>query len=247
MEWATSDNPQQAPHAPSHVRHFLVDTPLQLEHSFSARTKFDARECKMVASTFTEAGDIVVSDAGNNKVKIFGLNGDLKVECSVPKSYSCGLLEPRGVAVLQSGEIVACDRRGGNLKVFTPEGKCLTTMNRTLLRPADIAVTSASALVVADEAKKDVVIFRSISDRKPVSLQSLNADRLDLQTPSNVCVTSTDQIVVFDSTSKRFLLFSKEGKLCCDNLIPKDLLSQFLKPKTKKQRAEKENPDWGHL
>ncbi|ELT89838.1 hypothetical protein CAPTEDRAFT_202011 [Capitella teleta] len=169
------------------------------------------------------------SDAGNKKIKIFSALGKLKVECSIPKNYAYGLVEPSGVAVLDTGEIVTCDRRAGNLKVFTAEGKCLTTLARSLVRPCGLAITSTSALVVSDEGKKDVVIFKSISDRKPVSLQRLNPRQLDLQTPFAVCVTSNDQIVVLDIGLKKFLLFSKEGILCSDNLIPKDVLGHLVK------------------
>lgn len=216
------------------MKHFLVDSPVELCHTFSGRTKFDNHKCKLVGITFTPNGDVVISDAENKKVKVFSPSGGLKVECTVPWNYSCGLIEPNGVVVLESGEIITCDRRAGNLKVFTAQGKCLTTIGRSLIRPTGLAVTSTSAIVITDEAKKDVLIYRSISDRKPLSLQRLNAEKLDLQSPSSVCVTSSDEIVVFDAGFKKFFLFDKEGKLSCDNLIPKEELSQLMKTKQNK-------------
>ena len=214
----------------------LGDVPAELCHTFSCRTKFDSKQCKLVHIAYTVSGDIVISDSENQKVKVFDTSGQLKVECSVPRSYSCGLLEPQGVAVLPSSEIIACDRKAGNLKIFTPEGKCLTTLGRQLLRPSGLAVNSLSNIIVSDEGRKDVFIFRSITDRKPVSICKLNDDRISFHLPCQLCVTSTDHIVVYDAVDKKVWLFDKEGQVCSDNMFNTN--SFFQQPKSKKGRTE---------
>jgi len=184
----------------------------RLVHTFSARTKFDSAPCVAVSVSLTDLGDIVLSDGGNKKVKVFDVSGQLKVECCEPQNYSGGLVAPRGVAALESGELVVCDAANGNIKLFTPEGRLLTMFGKNLSKPSAIAVNSRGHIVVVDDHKKDVFLFKSLTDKKIYRPFCEEEGAKSLTQPTSVCLTTADDIVVYDKSTAKLLVCDHTGE-----------------------------------
>ena len=184
----------------------------RLVYTFSARTKFDGAPCVATDISLTDPGEIVVSDVANKKVKVFDVSGQLKVECCVPLYYSGGLVEPRGVAALETGEIVVCDGTNGNIKLFTPEGRLLTMFGKVLSKPTAMAVNSRGHIVVVDDIKRDVFLFKSLTDKKVTRLFKEDQGNISIGHPTAVCLTTADDIVVLDKTAGKLVVCDDLGK-----------------------------------
>eukprot|EP00918_Siedleckia_nematoides_P073117 GHVU01159605.1.p1 GENE.GHVU01159605.1~~GHVU01159605.1.p1 ORF type:complete len:391 (+),score=10.90 GHVU01159605.1:1298-2470(+) len=183
----------------------------RLVHTIDPRTKFDEYCSVPTGVAFTTNDDLVVSDSSNGKVKIFDLSGGLKVECYVTKNYGC-MADPRGVAVLPGGEIIACDCGERNIKVFTPEGRFLTKFGKNLHKPEMIAVNKEGHTLVADTGQKKIISYKKLSSRNSVNLGEETYGELPVLHPSGLTVLDDGTITVSDQDKNFIYCLDRNGR-----------------------------------
>ena len=175
------------------------------------KTKFDQEDCQVSAIAYNNEGDIMVSDAGNCKVKTFNSLGQLKVEYTIPSNYG-NLITPAGLCTVPSGEIVVADIDAGNLKVFTPDGHFLTKFGKDLRRPCDVTSNSHGHVIVVEEVTTKIHIYKRFGNEGAVVLSGEVQGHTMQGGPRCLCVSDTGNIVVADEASKALIVYDCFGK-----------------------------------
>ncbi len=220
------------------VKQATKEITCQFLRDLNPKTRFDLDACVISGVAFTAKGDILISDSGNKKVKRFDCLGQLKVECSIPDSYG-RFVEPAGLCVLKSGDIIVADRGAGDMKVFTAEGRFLTRFGKDLNKPVDVISNSQGHVIITDEGCQDVFVYRSLSDKGIIKInKQTNGQKLH-QTPKGVTVAKDDEIVVTDSDTNSVFRYSCYGKYVAEYAVHDN---QSSLSKDEKLKEKTDNP-----
>ena len=68
------------------------------------------------------SGDVVVSDTGNNKIKVYDSGGRFKFEFGSHGNEDGKFHDPKGVCIGNNGEIYVSDLLNDRVQVFDPIG-----------------------------------------------------------------------------------------------------------------------------
>ncbi|XP_066294551.1 tripartite motif-containing protein 3-like [Branchiostoma lanceolatum] len=70
-----------------------------------------------------ESRDVMfVTDGGTHKIAVFDLDGNSKFDFSKEGENGGELQGPRGITLDQTGDVIVCDKDGGRVQVFRPDG-----------------------------------------------------------------------------------------------------------------------------
>jgi streptogramin lyase len=110
---------------------------------------------------FTADGDILVADTGNRRVQLFS-DGGAFIRAVPAAGSPSPLRRPRRAAMDASGRILVADPAAGAVFVFTVEGRsfrALVPPGDVEFAPADVVVSRAGRVYVADEALRAILVF----------------------------------------------------------------------------------------
>ena len=156
-------------------------------------------------------GYIIVTDHGDRAVKV--LDADL----SIKQVWRSLFVQPAGVAVMRTGEIVITDigsksclcsihsSSGIRKRDFSTKG----TSNGQLLQPNYLAVDHQDRILISDAEQNCVKIFNP--QGKELLKFSDGSDKKKL-TPFGICVDAQNNILVADHTYGGVSLFSSDGR-----------------------------------
>lgn len=194
------------------------EVPCELITEFSPVSKFDRKPCVVSGVSYNAKGDILISDSANSTVKIFNNLGQLKVECSIPDSYG-ELIEPTGLCTLKTGEILVADRGAGDIKVFSPEGRFMMRFGRDLKRPCDIVSNSQGHVIITDEGSHEIYVYRSLTDKGVIKINSKKNGQKLHQNPQSVTVAKDNEIIVSDHDTNSIFCYTSFGQFICEYTV----------------------------
>ena len=199
----------------------------ELVKVFDPQTKFDTCVSQPRDVAISRSGDLIVSDCGNKKIKVFGRDrGVLVTECCPPSSHRDAFL-PGCVTALPCGKIAATDVGRKRIVIFAKNGRCMTSFGEGLVDPRGIATNSRGQLIVADGCANQVLMFPDFSN-KAVRIK-IPGMHTPFTQPTGVSVGPNDDFVVSDFSSNGAAgcvrLFSSHGVHVNDI----DMESQLLK------------------
>ena len=189
---------------------------IQSVRELSTTSKFDRRRSVPAGIHFIQGTEnVIVADCSNRKVKVFDLEENLKVECAVRRDYG-SLQEPVSACLNKQNHILVADRAGGNVKVFTSEGRLLTSFGRDLVRPRDICSSlDLESVLVVDEKRQDVFLYATYSARCRRKLGEQSQQNIELSSKLSVCST-INHLLVYDAANYKLHVFDNQGNYLRD-------------------------------
>lgn len=122
--------------------------------TFSARTQYDDKDCALCDVAIDKDGNIIVVDRDNRKVKVFDVNGNLKLSTA-----ENAFKTPNRVTYLhQSGNILVKDEK--YVRMLSPDGHVVGVFgDRDLRQPVGLAQADNGEVFVTEWTSSAVVVF----------------------------------------------------------------------------------------
>ena len=189
----------------------------KLINAFQTKTLTDKGRCHPLSFVIMGDKSFAVPDKHNRKIKIFSENGELSREITHDN-----LRAPAYIALTPDGDLAVCDRKAGDIKVFTKEGECLAVVPKLFKSPAGIAFTSSGDLIVADTGRRAVHVVALQAATVKSTYRHFTAPVLgtackevevtQLQWPHHLTVTNDDVIVVSDRMGDALQMLDTSGR-----------------------------------
>ncbi|CAH1796952.1 unnamed protein product [Owenia fusiformis] len=176
----------------------------QLVSWFNSKSSNDSARGNISGISKAPLGLLAVIDHNNRKVKFYD-NGKLKSEFSGSGKHR--LQGPWDVVVLSNTNMAISDRTSKSIKIFSPQGKFVTSIGKYLKEPCGITVNSKGQLLVADYANKCVYIH---NENGSVLHTVLN---LNNNWPIYICVNQSDDIIVSDFKAHCIKVLNSHGRV----------------------------------
>jgi len=188
----------------------------------------DERESlvKPLGIALDEAGNVCITDTGNNTVCYLDLTGKRwrrwaaagKTRFVSPVSVAC------------KGRIFyVADSELGSVLAFREDGRDVFTISSPLQRPAGLAVLEDS-LAVADSAAHAVFVF-DLRGQPRVRFGKHGDGPGEFNFPTHVAADSQGHLLVTDSLNSRVQVFDRAGKFLAQIGSAGDAPGQFGRPK----------------
>jgi len=128
--------------------------------TFSARTQYDDKDCALCDVALDNDGNIIVVDRDNRKVKVFDVNGNLKLSTA-----ENAFKTPNRVAYLrQSASILVKDEK--YVRVLSSDGHVVGVFgDRDLRQPVGLAQADNGDVLVTEWTSSSVVMFNENGTR----------------------------------------------------------------------------------
>lgn len=155
--------------------------------------------------------NIFVGDRRGKAIRIFDKFG---ADVAQWESKTFGWIS--GLALLQNGNLVICDRDRCKVGIYTVGGDIVTEfgsygMNNSQICMADfIAVDSKDRIIVADSGNHCLKLFDT-NGKAIGKIGSRGTDNGCLEWPKGICVDRNDNIIVADMHNNRVSMFSTTG------------------------------------
>ena len=115
----------------------------------------------------TDNGDLLVTDANNNRVLQLSLDGSLLHTVGTGKrdNSNYGFNIPGGITTDRHGNIYVVDTRNARVQKFSPSWRYIATFGKsgdatgTLTRPNSVAVDDSGNVYISDESRAIVSVF----------------------------------------------------------------------------------------
>jgi DNA-binding beta-propeller fold protein YncE len=113
---------------------------------------------------------LVVADAMNFRVQVFGPGGELRAVFGQKGDAAGDFARPRDVAVDSEGHIYVLDNQFENVQIFSPEGQLLLAFGRggsgrgEFSLPAGISIDEQDRIWVADSYNRRVQVFQYLAE-----------------------------------------------------------------------------------
>jgi sugar lactone lactonase YvrE len=193
--------------------------------TFNARTQYDEKDCALCDIALDNDGNIIVVDRDNRKVKIFDVNGNLKMSTA-----ENAFKTPNRVAFLrQSKTILVKDEK--YIRILSMDGNIIGAFgDRELKQPVGLAQAENGDVLVTEWTGSSVVVFSEKGTRLRSFPTACEAAGYITGAPNgNILVTDWKQHVVkiFDSAGNFIRQYgSQQGSgpgqldhpygVCCD-------------------------------
>jgi len=135
------------------------------------------------------AGNIYVSDTGNNVVKKYPFNDII----SPPTVFASGFNTPQGITVDPAGNVYVADVSNNVVKKFNSSGNYLGNVGSGFSTPRDVAIDLGGNIYVADTNNKRI---RKISTTGDITTVASGFDW-----PQSVAVDSSGNLYVAEPTT----------------------------------------------
>lgn len=175
----------------------------------------DAPDPNLNVGTFYGPRDVVVyndeiyvTDTGNERVQVFGLDGSVRRAWGGTGPAPDQLIEPVGLAISADGRVYVADSGNGRISVFSTDGAPITQwtvdswLNSQFFEP--YLVVDASGSVYASSPNTASVLVYG-PDGEPISEIS-EIGGVPLQLPAGLAVSSLNQLLVADRGSSEVYL-----------------------------------------
>ena len=185
---------------------------------FNPTTKFDRNDAMVSGVTFSPVGDLCVADSANGKIKLFDVNGALKVECTVPKKKGSNM-RPHGLALMSKGNIIASDKSDQNLKIFTPYGRLYCTVELHCGNLGKLCTFADDKVAVIDEENRNIIIVSNKTNEIISTLSKDQSEKPLFKVPYDVISVKIDdesKLLVSDIRQKKLIFVDpskKESKI----------------------------------
>lgn len=167
--------------------------------SFSAKTQFDEKDCALCDVSLDRAGNLVVVDRENRRIKVFDGNGNLKM-CTADNIFKA----PNRVLVLRDSQrILVKDEKC--LKLLSPDGKVVGTFGEQLKQPVGLAQSHEGEVLVTEWMGGEVVGF----DEKGMKVRSFPCS---CEAPGYITSSPTGNIIISDWKQHAVKIFDSNGK-----------------------------------
>ena len=173
-----------------------------------------------LAVAWSPDGDIYVSDTGNRRICVFSDKGRFKREFGGAKPTKKGaeknvIEQPGGIAFDLEGNVYVADIRGGEVVVFSPQGKLIKRLHRRTTggdqqprwTPTDVAVSGGRVYVTDSDG---VSIF-SVDGTAEGRIEKANGKRF--ARPNGVAVRPNGNLVISDTNNGRIVALEGTGTL----------------------------------
>ncbi len=158
-----------------------------------------------------ENNNVVVVDAGKNKLQKFTTEGKLILNWQLKGSRYRGIKNPSDVAVDSDGYIYVTDVKGHHVWKFDKNGNFVKTWGKggterdELLRPTGISINSKNEVYVVDSGNLRVKVYSSLG-----VFQKILEKPKNLGLPVDVAVGPNDYVWIIDKI--RVYKYSPDGK-----------------------------------
>lgn len=155
--------------------------------------------------------NIIVGDRRGKAIRVFDKFG---ADVAQWESKTFGWIS--GIAILQNGHLVICDRDRCKIGIYTEGGEIVTEFgsygsNSSQLCMADfLAVDSKNRIIVADSGNHCLKLFDS-NGKAIGKIASRGTDDGCLEWPKGICVDKNDNIIVADMHNNRVSMFATSG------------------------------------
>lgn len=155
--------------------------------------------------------NIYVGDRRGKAIRVFDKFG---ADVAQWESKTFGWIS--GIALLQNGNLVICDRDRCKVGIYTIGGEMVTEfgsygVNNAQICMADfVAVDSKDRIIVADSGNHCLKLFDT-SGKAIGKIGSRGTDDGCLEWPKGICVDRNDNIIVADMHNNRVSMFSTSG------------------------------------
>ncbi|ESN95184.1 hypothetical protein HELRODRAFT_179784 [Helobdella robusta] len=177
--------------------------------AFSARWTHDEKECALCDVTLDAAGNIIVVDKDNRRIKVFDSEGRLKML----SDEAAELKSPNRVLWLRnSGQILVKDEK--YLKLFGQDGRFVGLLTEKLKQPVGLAQNEAGDILVTEWMAGEVVTLDQEGKRMksfPVLCEA--AGYITCCPNGNIVVSDWKQhvIKIFDANGRFLKQYGGQG------------------------------------
>jgi len=155
-------------------------------------------------------GNVLVSDSGNHRIRVFSNKGQFLYEFGGPGSKR-PLLYPYGIGLVGSNRVIVADTGAGALYEFNTRGEYVKTWleAKTGFEPAGVFVARDKKVYVSDMAGKQIQVF---SDEGKL-LSKIKPEQVSLDAPQGLAVNEDGNIWVADGANYNVKLLTPKGEL----------------------------------
>ena len=159
----------------------------------------------------TGAGNILVSDFGNERIQEFAPNLGFVRKFGRTGELPGEFKQPGDVSVGPTGEIYVADTWNHRVQVFSKDGAFVREWKATFYGPRGIAVDAKGSVYVVDTGNNRVVRFSS-TGQKEVEWGGKGSDPGQLLEPVGIAFDAAGQVYVSDNGNGRLQIFTRDGK-----------------------------------
>ncbi|XP_051520735.1 LOW QUALITY PROTEIN: E3 ubiquitin-protein ligase TRIM71-like [Myxocyprinus asiaticus] len=179
--------------------------------TFGSEGEAEGQLCRPWGVAVDAEGFVMVADRSNNRIQVFGPNGEFQHAFGSLGSRPGQFNRPAGVACDCQRRIVVADKDNHRLQIFTFQGKFLLTFgekgakNGQFNYPWDVAVNSTGKILVSDTRNHCIQLFGSDgSFINKYGFEGVHWKHFD--SPRGVAFTCEDHLVVTDFNNHRLLV-----------------------------------------
>lgn len=152
----------------------------------------------------TSRGDLVVADAGNDRIQIYSLSGDHLFGFGEHGSNAGQFNNPQGIGIdRKSGNIFIADTGNSRVVSASISGSWEFSIAERLIKPVDVAIDSQRRIWVVDEELGEVLIF----DKNGRFEKSLYDEAFTK--PSSITIDDFGRIFICDAGVSNIRVFSE--------------------------------------
>jgi len=147
--------------------------------------------------------EVYVTDTGNERVEVFGLDGAFHRAWGGTGSAPNQLLEPVGIAVSPAGQVFVADSGNARISIFDTQGKPIAQWSvaqwqgQQFYEPY-LAFDQNGRLLASSPTSSSVIVFGPDGEQQDVLT---DAEGVALQLPAGLAVSSTNQLYIADRGS----------------------------------------------